>query len=418
VPFPIDLEFELLTPTYLGGADSQPEWRAASIKGALRFWYRAIDPDFSRHEDRIFGSVHDDDAGGQGAILLVDRLPEGDPKKPPPPAPTWSWRNFDKLPYEVRDSPPHNGFVYLGYPFGLRGNEGRLAFAPGLKRKLRVVVLRDEHEERVRRGLLAAIWLLGTVGGLGSRSRRGFGSLCFAASPWPKNLPPAWKTDAEALPFLAGRSPTLWLSGLKQTLRVFQGWFGSWMRAAGHPHFGPGATSSQPASPAMAAFGSSMTVPKAPPWANALAGGGLTLSKFRRKRAPDLGRVVGHLAWLGKSPDGRQMEESPHRAAFGLPLTFRMGNLGELQFFPPAPSGGEKASTRHASLLHLRVVKAGGQLLPLFLNLAGRRPGHRGTQSAKGAGSQFQRASTGVDLTLTFLQSLPGVQTLVEGERP
>ncbi|MFZ1105749.1 MAG: type III-B CRISPR module RAMP protein Cmr1 [Hyphomicrobiaceae bacterium] len=39
----IEAEFEIVTPMFLGGADPKgsAELRAASIKGALRFWWRA-----------------------------------------------------------------------------------------------------------------------------------------------------------------------------------------------------------------------------------------------------------------------------------------------------------------------------------------------------------------------------------------
>lgn len=40
--------YRLVTPMFLGGADQNncAELRAPSIKGALRFWYRTIDPGF------------------------------------------------------------------------------------------------------------------------------------------------------------------------------------------------------------------------------------------------------------------------------------------------------------------------------------------------------------------------------------
>ena len=37
-------KLKVLTPMFMGGADSdgEPELRAASIRGAMRFWFRAI----------------------------------------------------------------------------------------------------------------------------------------------------------------------------------------------------------------------------------------------------------------------------------------------------------------------------------------------------------------------------------------
>ena len=45
-----EFEVEIVTPLFLGGADpNKAELRAPSIKGALRFWWRALNPHFSLH---------------------------------------------------------------------------------------------------------------------------------------------------------------------------------------------------------------------------------------------------------------------------------------------------------------------------------------------------------------------------------
>jgi hypothetical protein len=56
---------ELVTPCFLGGAKGQAEWRGASIRGQLRWWFRAVagagfagDLDKVRAaEEEIFGST-------------------------------------------------------------------------------------------------------------------------------------------------------------------------------------------------------------------------------------------------------------------------------------------------------------------------------------------------------------------------
>lgn len=46
------------TPMFIGGfTPSWAEWRTASIKGVLRYWYRAIQPDLEK-EKEIFGSAN------------------------------------------------------------------------------------------------------------------------------------------------------------------------------------------------------------------------------------------------------------------------------------------------------------------------------------------------------------------------
>lgn len=59
----IEAELEVVTPLFLGGADqSEAEIRGASIRGAMRFWFRALaaqtDPASLRDlESDVFGDT-------------------------------------------------------------------------------------------------------------------------------------------------------------------------------------------------------------------------------------------------------------------------------------------------------------------------------------------------------------------------
>ena len=59
----ITFECEVITPMFLAGADgSTPELRAPSIKGALRFWWRAMNghlnlKELKEQEGKIFGDT-------------------------------------------------------------------------------------------------------------------------------------------------------------------------------------------------------------------------------------------------------------------------------------------------------------------------------------------------------------------------
>jgi CRISPR-associated protein Cmr1 len=65
---------ETITPMFLSGADGQtPELRAPSIKGALRFWWRAVNghlelKELKEKEATIFGSP--DDKGGKSLVRI------------------------------------------------------------------------------------------------------------------------------------------------------------------------------------------------------------------------------------------------------------------------------------------------------------------------------------------------------------
>ncbi len=66
---------ETITPMFLSGADgSTPELRPPSIKGALRFWWRAMNGHLSleelkRKESEIFGGT-DGDSGGRSKVII------------------------------------------------------------------------------------------------------------------------------------------------------------------------------------------------------------------------------------------------------------------------------------------------------------------------------------------------------------
>ncbi|MDX1909416.1 MAG: type III-B CRISPR module RAMP protein Cmr1 [Bacteroidia bacterium] len=67
---------KIITPMFLAGADgSTPELRAASIKGALRFWWRACNghlglEEMRKRETEIFGGVQGENGAQRSRLLL------------------------------------------------------------------------------------------------------------------------------------------------------------------------------------------------------------------------------------------------------------------------------------------------------------------------------------------------------------
>lgn len=164
--------FSLNTPLFLGGAEPQkgpPELRPPSIKGALRFWWRALawsrcGGDLGKihsAEETIFGAA----AGGQASFLLRVRPSTGNvlPK--------------DQVLQGSDGKAVGIGARYFG--FGLMSafgaNAGKLT-RPCLKAPFEFTVeliSRDPLDKSV----IDALKLMGLLGGLGSRTRRGWGSL-------------------------------------------------------------------------------------------------------------------------------------------------------------------------------------------------------------------------------------------------
>lgn len=162
---------EFVTPAFLRGAAEKPsadqtgaEWRESSIRGQLRWWFRAVA--WVRHgnealvraaEEGVFGSTR-----RQSAIAIrCDHLNvQGSVSK-----------DLDfAFPQRGQGREAINGPAYLG--FGPVQAE-RPYITPGTRTAF-TVVQRDDGEDDL---LQLAIRAWSCLGGIGARSRRGYGSL-------------------------------------------------------------------------------------------------------------------------------------------------------------------------------------------------------------------------------------------------
>ena len=175
--------YRVVTPMFLGGAEPHgpPELRATSVKGLIRFWWRAVkwmdiwlahqnDENALKalryQEDSLFGSSR----SGQSKVLLSSEW-IGDPAR------------------VISDWPPNRpplGSTYLGYGItenrsGAQTKPHKASFLEG-ERDFRVIVRwhRPPSSDELE-NLRSALRVLGLLGGLGSRSRRGFGSIALSS---------------------------------------------------------------------------------------------------------------------------------------------------------------------------------------------------------------------------------------------
>ncbi len=167
------LKLETVTPLFLGGADPRgaPELRAASVRGALRFWLRALLggaigdsnlDELRKAESAVFGST---DTGTSPVVVRV-RV-EG----------KLSVDNYRPLLHN-----PAKHFTFLGIK---PAQTFSLELIPRLSHaQVSPVVLS-----------VTALWLL--LGGLGKRSRRGFGTLRLRQGPEDMPLSPNAYKDVE-----------------------------------------------------------------------------------------------------------------------------------------------------------------------------------------------------------------------------
>jgi CRISPR-associated protein Cmr1 len=189
-PADIEATFRIVTPMFLGGADQHAErLRESSFKGALVFWWRALNyprlvkdcggdivkalGSLKAREQEIFGGQE-----GQSRVLL--RL-----------VPGGRLETVDKgAVLREGNQIVGEGARYFGYglvdAFGSRktgtkpGELLRSCLAPGQEFTARLW-FRPRSPEADRKEIAEAVKLLGFAGGLGSRVRRGYGSLALAS---------------------------------------------------------------------------------------------------------------------------------------------------------------------------------------------------------------------------------------------
>ncbi len=182
----IEATFRIVTPMFIGGADQTPSdgIRPPSVKGALRFWWRALNwgrfytheqdeakalKELHKKEAELFGRAAEGDEGGQGCFILnVAHKKNINPEK--------------------QDILDFTGKAYLA---GM-GLAGRTAL-PREKDFVISLRFRKHTESELIESMNEIIRVFGLFGGLGSRSRRGFGSIVRLIEKGDKFRPPTEK---------------------------------------------------------------------------------------------------------------------------------------------------------------------------------------------------------------------------------
>lgn len=173
----IDAVYRIVTPLFCAGANPEgpPELRLPSFKGVLRYWWRALawaeyagDLHVIRQqEDLLFGSA----GGGQSRVSM--RLTQDS-------NPAAASRGEVLTVSQTNKNVVGDGARYLGYgvmkAFGINGGQlTRACLRAPLDFTVRMRA-RDLNE-RESAMLANALTVLGTLGGMGAKSRKGYGSL-------------------------------------------------------------------------------------------------------------------------------------------------------------------------------------------------------------------------------------------------
>jgi CRISPR-associated protein Cmr1 len=351
-PASFTVELEAVTPIFMSGADQAgvAELRPASLKGLLRYWYRTIDPDYARTEPALFGAARAPFGQAPFLIVVPGRLVGGV---------KWdadAYRRFASRAGNVW----RNGVTYLGFSLGDRRVAGRRLEsrkAIGAGTPITVVhylARRATQDDRILKGLCASWWLLCHVGGLGSRSRRGFGTV--ALRRWTVD-PPDWPSGMPPLPY-ESRDCQGWWRAFEEGLKALRTWY-------------PGPSGSAPDHAVLDRRARFLLVKRAQArtWEEGLNEAGLLLQAYRQKRH-DYPAVVEHLAHRA-GRGGRPLPGAPKRSAFGLPLPVFSQSLRKAGANPFKTVFHGAEHGRSASRLWVRLVRADGAHHPMFARLSG-----------------------------------------------
>lgn len=178
--------YKLITPLFGGGAETQkPDAvttvRGSEVRGHLRFWWRAtrggaFDGDLQKMkeaEENIWGSAADEKKPGPSKVKINVKVAN---------------RGTDDQPFEVVKNKknklitqPRNGSVVPAYvAFPLQPKKEDLKQAGQMTAAVRVgveFVLEISYPHDLEGDIGPALWAWETFGGIGGRTRRGFGAL-------------------------------------------------------------------------------------------------------------------------------------------------------------------------------------------------------------------------------------------------
>lgn len=174
----IIFEVETITPMFLSGADQEKaELRAASIKGLLRFWWRALQAEsdlekLRERESGIFGSA-DEKHGASSFSIRISHdgsLKTTKEKFPFQKIVVTSESRGKTFPVNILE---YLAFGPCSYDKAKKKNViAREYIQPGFKFAIYMTIFK----EAFIREILMAMYVLDMFGAIGSKSRNGFGS--------------------------------------------------------------------------------------------------------------------------------------------------------------------------------------------------------------------------------------------------
>lgn len=288
---------DFISPAFLGGPEArgEPQLREASLRGALRYWLRALlcEQNISglrEKEGYVFGNT----GQGGGASAVIVRTQKGTSIKR---------KSVEECTQGFPKPQPGQPLPGIHYAlFSMKANKGLNArtaltgsFTLTLSRRLGV------FSSRSMRNAYAALWCLTHLGSIGARSRRGFGAIQAISG----TAAPTWAKDLSSLEVQAANPESL-RDEIEQGLQQIKAVLGLptvYVSSSGYDMLAPGACK---------IFVVDQTFNSELHAVHQVVG---ALAKFRHLRQPDYGLVKTALT-------GGSLTGAVERAAFGLPIVF------------------------------------------------------------------------------------------------
>lgn len=170
----IDIDMEVITPMFLAGEDGRAaEIRPPSIKGMIRFWWRAIQSEdditkLKATEAAIFGGTGDNPKKSAFALRCIADNVKINTKSLPIHKVSVGKKFFvnvlDYLAYGTYEYQRGKGNVFM-----------REYIEPGEKFQIRILIKDVNNTELVEK-LIFSFYIFTAFGGIGAKSRNGYGS--------------------------------------------------------------------------------------------------------------------------------------------------------------------------------------------------------------------------------------------------
>jgi CRISPR-associated protein Cmr1 len=168
------VKIKFITPAFIGGADNNEfsELRSASLKGLLRYWWRALCSDnldlneMKIKEEKIFGGQKN----RSSFDIRIYRLDNNSLQKQ-----NKDFENMkDSKSKEIKEI--KDGIKYLFFSLYQQKKIENKFFIPTNSQYKIEFIFKNENENENIKEVLKALWALENFGGIGARSRRGAGS--------------------------------------------------------------------------------------------------------------------------------------------------------------------------------------------------------------------------------------------------